>query len=348
MKFSLVALGMLGCLVWVNSAQAATLYLDPGTATLFRGDAITTAVRIMPDQASGECINTADVVISYPESVQPVDVSIGRSILSVWVEDPVINKESRTITFAGGIPNGYCGRVQGDPGLTNVLADIVFRSPGLQIGGGEGGDMAVIDFGPETRVYLNDGQGTEAALRTVPAMLTLEKTAGSGIVDDWREAVRDDNVPPEGFSISLERDTVAFTGKYFIVFSTTDKQTGISHYEVMEEPIADLGTFSWGRTDAPWIRAISPYELKDQSLNSTIRVRAYDKAGNEYVATLVPDESKRTLSEAALMRYVLMAATGVLVLVTLIVVVLLLRRYIKKKRLQEEVFEEDEIIDSEL
>ncbi len=293
---------------------AATLYIDPGIATLYRGDAITTAVRIMPDQETGECINAADVVISYPETIQPVDISIGKSIFSVWVEDPVINKETRTITFAGGVPNGYCGRVDGDPSLTNVLAEIVFRSPGLQIGAPSVGNQAVIEFAPETQVFLNDGQGTRADLVTLPSTLTLESTSGTNLVDSWREAVRDDNVPPEEFSITLERDPVAFAGEYFIVFSTSDKQTGISHYEIMEEPLTEFGQFAWGRADAPWIKAVSPYVLKDQSLNSTIRVRAFDKAGNEYVATLVPDESLRTVSQTALITY----GAGALVLVFLI------------------------------
>ncbi len=74
------------CFVLPYSATAATLYIDPGVASLFRGDAITTSIRVMPDQATGECINAADVVITYPESIQPVDVSTGRSIFSVWVE----------------------------------------------------------------------------------------------------------------------------------------------------------------------------------------------------------------------------------------------------------------------
>jgi len=321
---------VLGSLM-ATPATAATLYIDPGTTTLFRGDAVTASIRIMPDEAISECINAADVVVSYPDSIQPVDVSIGRSILSVWVEDPVINKEAHTITFAGGIPNGYCGRVQGDPGLTNVLADIVFRSPGLQIGGTDSGDTAMIQFAPETQVYLNDGQGTQAELRTIPAVFTLDKSAGPGIVDDWRETVREDNTPPESFSISLERDTVAFSGRYFIVFSSSDKQTGISHYEVMEEPAAEFGTFSWGRTDAPWVRAMSPYELKDQSLNSTIRVRAYDKAGNEYVATLVPDPSLKTLSEAMLYTYIMIAALALLLIIIIVVLAVFIRRRLARR-----------------
>jgi hypothetical protein len=311
--------------------QAATLYIDPGMVTLFRGDAVKMSVRLMPEQASGECVNAADVVITYPASIQPVDVSIGRSIFSVWVEDPVINKEERTITFAGGIPNGYCGRVQGDPGLTNIVADVVFRSPGLQIGSAADDSTAVVSFTDETNVYLNYGQGTKATLVTLPSTISLEKNAGSAIVDEWRENVADDDIPPESFSIQLERDPIAFGGKYYIIFSTTDKQTGVSHYEVMEEPVSEFGTFSWGATDAPWLRAQSPYILDDQSLNSTIRVRAYDKAGNEYVATLVPEESMRTVSKQAMYTYASIGVASVVLLFALVGIFVYIRRYRKAR-----------------
>jgi len=319
MKLLTFSFGVLFFVLCSAEIEAATLYIDPGLVTLNRGDAVTASVRLMPDQVSGECINAVDAVISYPDNIQPIDYSIGRSIFSVWVENPTINKENRTITFAGGIPNGYCGRVEGDPSLTNILVDIVFRSPGFQVGGlANDSDVAVIDFLPETQAYLNDGQGTRANLRTLGSTISLNKTAGAGgIVDDWREVVRIDNLPPEPFSILLERDDrgVNFNGNYYIVFSTTDKQTGISHYEVMEEPVSELGKFKWGGTDASWIRTDKPvYELKDQSLNSTIRVRAYDKAGNEYVATLLPAESLRSISNAQVMFYTVMTLSVLLVI----------------------------------
>ena len=286
-------------------SHAATIYIDPGVGTLYRGDALTAAVRLMPDNAAGECINALDVVLTYTDNIQPVDISIGKSILNVWIEPPVINKENKTITFAGGIPNGYCGRVEGDPRLTNVIAEIIFRSPGFQIGGSDD-TTARIDFAPETQVLLNDGQGTRAPLTALGGTFTLDKNAGSGIVDDWREAVRDDNVVPEEFSIALEKDSegVYFNGKYFIVFNTTDKQTGISHYEIMEEPVLEFSNFTWGGVGSGWIEAESPFVLNDQSLNSIIRVKAIDKAGNEYIATYVPDESQQTLSRNELYSYI--------------------------------------------
>jgi hypothetical protein len=237
--------------------SAASLYIDPAMPTINRGDSVTLAVRIDTDEAAGECINAVDAVITYDASIQPVDVSLGSSIFSVWVEEPKIDTVNRTITFAGGIPNGYCGRIEGDPRLSNIIAEIVFRSPGLQIGGGESSNVAAVAFAPESNVYLNDGQGTLAALTSFGSTITLERTPGQDITDNWRKAVQNDTNPPQEFSVSLERDTLAFEGKYFIVFNTTDKETGLSHYEVIEEPVSDLGRFSWGRADAPWIIARS-------------------------------------------------------------------------------------------
>lgn len=296
------------------TAHAATIYIDPSFKTLNRGDSVTAAVRIMPDKDASECINAVDAVLTYSDNIQPVDVSVGKSIFNVWVESPTINQEEHTITFAGGIPNGYCGRVDGDPRLTNIIAEIIFRSPGLQIGGSDD-NQAYIDFAPETQVLLNDGQGTRAPLNFLGSVITLEKGAGSGIVDDWREVVRGDNVPPEEFSIVLTKDDVAFTGNYFIVFSTTDKQTGISHYEIMEEPAEEFKHFSWGGVDAPWVTANSPYVLQDQSLNSIIRVKAIDKAGNEYVATLIPDETMQSISRNQILIYVFMGIGATVLLI---------------------------------
>ncbi len=328
----------------VAEANAATLYMDPGVATLNRGDAVTLAVRLMPDQAAGECINAIDATITYTDNIQPVDVSIGRSIFSVWLQEPVINKEAKTITFAGGIPNGYCGRVEGDPRLTNVIADIVFRSPGMQVGGSDD-TQAVVEFDPQTNALLNDGQGTMAPLNTLGATLTLTKEAGSELVDVWRESVRDDNIPPQDFSITLTKDDSAFSGKYFIVFGTSDKQTGISHYEVMEEPVLQFSQFAWGGVGVPWVKTVSPYVLEDQTLNSVIRVKAIDKAGNEYVATLVPDESQQSISQNEIYTYSFFGVVAVLLLMTLVIALVWYRRKKKLQSVMDEAEIEEELTD---
>lgn len=294
--------------------NAAALYIDPARPEMHRGDAITLAVRLDVDEETGECVNVVDGVISYTDNIQPVDISTGNSIFSLWVESPTIDREARTITFAGGIPNGYCGRVDGDPRLTNVITEIIFRSPGFMVGASDD-TVARISFTDQTRAYLNSVDGREAPLETYGSEIKLHSRPGNELQNDWQEVVEEDSIPPEEFSIFLEQNP---SGKYYITFNTTDKQTGVDHYEVMEEPLAQLGTFQWGRADAPWIKPDHPnvHVLEDQSLNSIIRVKAVDKAGNTYIANLIPDESMRTVSRAQIVLY--SYGAGVLVMILLV------------------------------
>lgn len=277
-----------------SHVMAAVLYIDPPAVPLSVDDTAVLSVRIDVDESTGECVNLFDTVITHSDFLQVVDTSIGNSILRVWVEEPTIHSETRTVSFAGGIPNGYCGRIQGDPALTNVIAQVVVRvDPDRRADIPADGVAAEVALAPETTVYLNDGRGTIAPLERYGTTLVVSATGSAAVADPWLERVRADTTPPEPFSIQLERSDNVFNGRYYIVFSTTDKQTGIASYEVMEEPLADQSLFRFGAVGAPWVTARSPYVLQDQTLNSTIRVRATDKAGNQYTATLVPDPSLR-------------------------------------------------------
>jgi hypothetical protein len=333
-RATLFLLGPLLFFASAINAHAASLYIDPAFSSISRGDAITLSVRLDVDEANEECINAVDGVITYSENFAPVDVSVGDSIFSVWVEQPVIDKEKRTITFAGGLPNGYCGRIPGDPRLTNTLVKLIFRSPGFSIGAGagNGSTTATVEFAPETTAYLNDGFGTKAPLALYGARVDLSDKAGTTIEDAWREAVVTDEVPPEKFSIELQRIPYP-NGKYHAVFNTTDKQTGIDHFEVIEEPISKFAAFEWGRANAPWVvTKNNAYLLKDQSLNSTIRVKAVDKAGNEYIATLLPNEEIRTISTNDIILAGAAGLIGLLILMILLTVILGFQKRTKKKK----------------
>ncbi len=296
--------------LFATPAHAALLYFDPGEVSVFRGDSVTLELRIDTDE--GECINTVNAVIHYDPSIQVVDVTRGDSILNLWVENPVINTEAHTVTFAGGIPGGYCGRIQGDPRLTNVLLGIVVRSPGFSIGAGEN-PSARIWLDENSEVFLHDGYGTNATVRLQDAKILLQSSAGGTTQDEWRNQVQGDNDLPSDFTITLSKDEFAFSGKYFITFNSIDKQSGIDHYEVMEEPFSEFYSFNWGRADAPWIVTESPYLLEDQTLNSTIRVKAIDKAGNERIAVLVPDTALRAISRDTLIAVTLSIAFLVMI-----------------------------------
>ncbi len=301
--------------------HGALLYFNPAEVNVYRGDTVTLDLRLDTDE--GECINTVDAVIHYDPSVRAVDVSRGDSILNLWVESPVIDEVAHTITFAGGIPGGYCGRIPGDPSLTNVLLELVFRSPGFTIGAGEN-PSARVWIDESSQVLLHDGLGSNANVRLQDSKIMLLAKAGDTPTDTWRDDVQGDTELPADFAITLTKDGAAFSGKYFVTFNSVDKQSGIDHYEIMEEPFSEFKAFKWGRADAPWITTESPYVLIDQTLNSTIRIKAIDKAGNERIATLVPDMAIRSMSKDMLITASIVG--GFIVLIISLVTYALWRR----------------------
>ena len=284
-----------------NSAHAASLYLDPGIKTLSRGDALKISVRLDTDELKEECVNAVEGVLTFSGPIEPVDISLGDSIFSIWVESPTLNEDKTQVSFAGGIPNGYCGRVDGDPRLTNNLFDIIVRADSDPAVDGQEA-VASVQFSNQTVAYLNDGFGTKAQLQLLPNRLTILPELGDVIQDPWTDEIEADNLSPQPFSLVLSKFP---TDEYIVSFATTDKQTGIDRYEIREESLSQFDAFIWGRANVSWIETRSPYILDDQSLNSIIRVRAIDKAGNEYIATLVPDEELRTLSFEQFLSYVL-------------------------------------------
>jgi hypothetical protein len=312
-----------------TQVSAALLYFDPGEANVYRGDTVTLGLRIDTDE--GECINAVDAVINYDPSLKAVDISRGDSILNLWVQNPVIDESAHTISFAGGIPGGYCGRIPGDPRLTNVIVELVFQSPGFVIGAGTNPSGRVwVD--EKSQIFLHDGLGSNAEVKLQDAKINLLPSAGTENSDTWRAEVSADGEIPSDFAITLSKEDSAFSGKYFITFNATDKQSGIDHYEVMEEPIEEYNSFIWGRADAPWLVTESPYVLKDQSLNSTIRVRALDKAGNERMETLVPDNALRSISRGTMLMWLVIGVSSVLV-ISLLAYAL----WRRKQRLLEEI-----------
>lgn len=307
---------------YVHTGEAALLYFNPDSVSVHRGDSATIALRL--DTDDGECVNTVSGVIHYDASIRVIDVSLGNSILNIWVEEPVIDEVNRTISFAGGLPGGYCGRIAGDPSLTNILLEIVLRSPGLQIGGGADAGAARLWLDETTQVLLHDGFATPAPVRAQEGYVELLATPNATPNDSWRKTILEDTESPADFTVTLTRDESAFSGQYFIVFNSSDKQSGIDHYEVMEEPFDEFMSFRWGRADAPWHVTESPYVLNDQTLNSTIHVKAVDKAGNERIVRLVPDTALRGISQETLLT--LLGAAALLVVVGAIAAYILWKR----------------------
>ncbi|MBP9669522.1 MAG: hypothetical protein KBE09_04510 [Candidatus Pacebacteria bacterium] len=246
--------------------HAATLYLDPDQDSFGPGDTFMSEVRLDNDDV---CINAGEVVVRYPvDSLRAVDFSRGGSIFSLWVQEPLLDTEKGTVTFSGGVPGGYCGRIPGDPALSNVLGKIVFTVIGKP------SKEAAITIDEASSLYLNDGAGTRAELSVRGAtILLLDKARLKS--NDWLDEVHADTIPPDPFVIEVQSTRNVFSGRYYAVFGTVDKQSGIDHYEIQEKGV--------------WKRVQSPYQLKDQFLQAPVVIRAIDKAGNEQLGDYAPE-----------------------------------------------------------
>ncbi|MBZ9571772.1 hypothetical protein KJA15_00300 [Patescibacteria group bacterium] len=259
------------CLLLVASfTKAAVLYLEPSEGDYRPGDTFLVEIKIDTE----ECINVVGANLSFSQDIlEAIDFSQGESILTLWVKLPTIDQSKGEISLIGGIPGGYCGKIPGDPGVSNLIGKIVFKVPGLMVK--ESGEkLAEVKFLESSQVLLSDMLGTKAKLATQGAKFKILSKPGIPR-DEWQEMIEKDNIPPEPFEIEVRQDPLIFEEKYFIIFSTTDKQTGMSYYEIKEE-------------GKDWDEAQSPYLLEDQSLQSEILVKAVDKAGNERIAEYMP------------------------------------------------------------
>jgi len=270
-------------------AFAATIYLDPEGGEYHPGDTFIVNIRL---DANSDCVNVVSGDIAYPKDfLRASAFSQGESILTLWTETPRINSEEGRVSFIGGVPGGYCGRIAGDPGYANILGKIIFSIPAET----KPGILPPVTLLPSSQVLLADGRGTPAPLLTRNATFTVASGTGK-LINEWLEQIQDDAIPPEAFSIDLHRDENAVGGRYFVVFQTTDKQSGVAKYELIERD-KDHPQFIRGTRTAPsWRPVESPYVLEDQTLNSTIVVRAIDNAGQIREESLLPSREKSQTS----------------------------------------------------
>ena len=294
-----------------KNVSAAVLYFSPSGGEERVGDIFTVDAKI--DLESGEeCVNVIEGTIGFDQNfLEAVDFSVGDSVLSLWLalpkaaDMPEVNRLAR-LTFSGGTPGGYCGKIPGDPGTSNIIGKLIFKVKQYrpQIAADSHAKVFFLDT---AKVLMNDGLGTAAGVTRKDADFFI---ADKGDVpkQEWENILTADKTPPEPFILEIQQNPELYNGKYYLVFSTVDKQSGIDHYSVQEikKPAAGepgfwskLYTAVFGaKTFLPeWRPAATPYVLSDQSLGSIIRVRAVDKAGNERITEYFPKEATRTRTD---------------------------------------------------
>lgn len=233
-------------------AFAANLFFEAKSQGFTQGDEFLVNVFLNTD---GESVNAAEGKVFFPPQILEIkEVRDGDSIINFWIERP--KASNGEILFSGIVPGGY-------QDAKGFLFSVVFHAKADGAG-------AVEMRG--ARALLNDGQGTPANLTTPPFQFSVSpatSTAPSKI-----EAV-EDNEPPEEFRPGIAQSPELFDGKYFLVFATQDKGSGIDRYEAREG-------------EGPFVAAESPYVLRNQNLDEKIFVKAVDKAGNVRAEILYP------------------------------------------------------------
>lgn len=209
-------------------------------------------------------------------------VSDGNSVVNFWIQRPQMTADNR-LEFAGIIPGGLKGG-------KGTLFTLIFKSR-YPFNGGEKTPSFIVP--KNIRAFINDGQPAAAKLVFLPFELA--------------EAKPKDYDPPENFTPAIGRDPLMFAGKYFLVFGTQDKDSGVNYYEVKE------GGQSFRRAE-------SPYLLENQLLTEWILVRAVDSAGNIREAAVRP------------LTYGLPYKTFFIVLIALAVLGYFLLKYARKYR----------------
>lgn len=242
------------------SVFASAVYIDTNHSDFFVGDSIMFTVRVDSEGKNINAIEGGILLDHAANAASLTDINTAGSAFSLWPTKPLPSERNTHISFAGGSPGGLLSK---DAVVFHLILKL--KEPGK------------IALSPDNiGVYVNDGKGTKDDVDAKELIINvLPRVPDAQPVNDWDAIILDDKTPPEPFEITLGQDPSLFENQYFISFFTTDTKSGVAYYEVQE------GNEDFTRTD-------SPHLLKDQTLQSLIKIKAVDKAGNEKIAELMP------------------------------------------------------------
>ena len=195
----------------------------------------------------------------------------GGSVINLWVSQPQI-KEDGKVFFSGVTPGGY----NSDKGY---LFSLIFTAK----------KQGVANITTENeKIFINDGLGTKAEVEKAPIQLEIKEAVSNEEPNEPDFLPLYDNNPPEVFNIYLSKSDSLFSNKWFASFNSQDKESGVDRYEILEKPQTDsvfyfLSSLINGDN---WKKSQSPYLLSDQSLQSVILVKAFDRQGNYAISAL--------------------------------------------------------------
>lgn len=145
--------------LFAHTAEAASLFLVPGSGEFRTGGKITVDLKI---DSEGTGINAGQATIRFPkETLQVTAVEKVNSTFSFWLEEPTYSNDDGVISFIGGTPYGVSGS------SIQVLR-ITFTSKGSGTA-----PITIVD----AAVTASDGSGTNVLSKTGGASFTISPTA---------------------------------------------------------------------------------------------------------------------------------------------------------------------------
>ena len=236
---------------FVMPASASTVAVTSATTSVQVGEIFSITVT---DDTEQQSINAVEAVVTWAsDQFEFVSADNSHSVLSLWIESPVVRNKNE-IHFSGIAPGGFTAS---DTPLITLLFKAVHTG------------QATFTLG-QTKNLLNDGAGTEAIVKKRD--LQVRVTDGQAVpVIPTKESEL-----PEHFSPIFVTDSDLYDNADTLIFSTTDKGSGLDHFEIKE---GLSGTYN---------RVTSPYQIRDKSRTQSVTIKAIDRAGNERIERFYP------------------------------------------------------------
>ena len=250
-----------------NIGRASKMIFEPSSSIVQKDELVKINLYLATEE---DRINAAEGELIFPNDLLSVyNINYSNSILNFWPEKPHLGRDG-VISFSGVTPGGFGSNSR------NLLFSVVFKA--LKEGKAE--------FGIQKALALkDDGAGTSSDLKLEKGSITVTAKSSSPTLASGKLLQeldpKNDKEPPESFTPLIGSNPDLFTGKYFLVFTTNDKQSGIDHYEIQESKNKSIKNNAWIKTE-------SPYPLIDQALRSFIFIRVFDQAQNVRLETLSP------------------------------------------------------------
>ena len=272
--FCVFLLGICIYLLLPLIGQAAELYLESSQPEYAPNETFSVDIRL--NVTPPENVTAIEGYLKFDnQSLKAIDFLTGNSVL-MFIETPKISQEQGIVSFSGIIPGGYTGRLPGDPGESNLLGKIIFQTQKTI------NPENSIYFSDNSRVLLDEGKEVKTNLVFKPLEIKISsQEVAFNPLNDLERIKEEDKIPPEEFKPEI----VKIDDKYFLVFNTQDKQSGIDHYEV-----ATLKENLFGQLTliSNFLKGTNPYIINEANLSQIIKIKAIDKAGNERIITLYP------------------------------------------------------------